>query len=581
MRGRGTSSPAEFRPDPFAILAFAGAILGLLFAAVSTFDFAQHLDRQVHSIHCSFIPGATGDDSAGCQTTMMSPYSSVMRTWLWGGVPISLPAMAVFAFLAFFAVDLVVTDRQRDRRATAFFTAAAALPVLVSAIMAYVSLVELDTTCTQCMGIYLASAMCLAGAIGLLVRARRDRRPAPARPVRREATGGEQAEPAWVGSSDAAVEGADPEPVLLTEPKRSGLPTPVTLLLAAFAIGVLFVLSAVTSYVVAAPDHGRFIGTCGGLTQPDDPYGVMVDLGGPKAGAPKAVEVLDPLCPACRAFEERLDASGHARELDRRAVLFPLDNTCNWMVNEAIHPGACAVSEAVLCAGSDATSVVEWAFENQEEIREATAARPEAAAEMVSSRFPELAKCIGKPEVKSRLNKSLRWAVTNGIQVLTPQLFVDGVKLCDEDVDLGLEFALDEMLARREAGTLRVIGAEASEPGKKPEAPAAPAEPAVVPETETETGTETETETETGTETETETETETGTETETETETETKTGTGTGTETETGTGTGTETETETGTGTGTETDPETETETETEPEPEPEPEPDSDEGETP
>ena len=61
------------------------ALLGLIFAGVSTSDFIEHLDRQVHSIHCSFIPGAAkelGDN--GCKAVMMSVYSSVLRTSLWG-----------------------------------------------------------------------------------------------------------------------------------------------------------------------------------------------------------------------------------------------------------------------------------------------------------------------------------------------------------------------------------------------------------------------------------------------------------------------------------------------------------------
>ncbi len=38
--------------------------------------------------------------------------------------------------------------------------------------------------------------------------------------------------------------------------------------------------------------------------------------------------------------------------------------------------------------------------------------------------------------------------------MLTPQLFVDNVKLCDEDVDLGLDLSLKIMLERHAAGTL-------------------------------------------------------------------------------------------------------------------------------
>ena len=76
--------------------------------------------------------------------------------------------------------------------------------------------------------------------------------------------------------------------------------------------------------------------------------------------------------------------------------MFPLDNTCNWMVGSAVHPGACTVSEAVLCAKTgEADAVVDWAFENQTAIREATKADPEAAGKMVLARFPEMKSCLG------------------------------------------------------------------------------------------------------------------------------------------------------------------------------------------
>jgi hypothetical protein len=89
----------------------------------------MHLDRQVHDVHCSFVPGLSGPDSgeSGCQVTLISPYSSVFRSSLWGGVPISLPAMGVFAFLLFFAVEVVLSGRQRDPRATGFLALATAL----------------------------------------------------------------------------------------------------------------------------------------------------------------------------------------------------------------------------------------------------------------------------------------------------------------------------------------------------------------------------------------------------------------------------------------------------------------------
>jgi hypothetical protein len=138
------------------------------------------------------------------------------------------------------------------------------------------------------------------------------------------------------------------------------------------------------------------------------------------------------------------------------------------MVKSAIHPGACTISEAVLCAGPRAGEVVSWAFANQEQIRGAAARDPGAAQQMVTRQFPDLGRCIGSAEVRSRLNRSLRWAVRNRLSVLTPQLYVGGVRLCDEDVDLGLDFTLSRMIDGHRNGTLKAIPV----PGEPPPRPA-------------------------------------------------------------------------------------------------------------
>jgi uncharacterized membrane protein len=411
------------------VVVLAGAALGLVFAGVSTYDFVQHLDRQVHGLHCSFIPGmGHGTGESGCQIAMMSAYSSVFRTRIWGGLPISLPAMAVFAFLGFYAVDLLLTRRQRDPRATGFLALACSLPASASLVMLVISVTQLGTACKLCIGIYVASTACLTGAVVLWRRAVR-------------------------------------EPVL------EGPPPSLPLLASMFGVGVLFVVVPVALYFALAPDHSRFVGTCDRLTHPDDSYGVMVPLERARANLVPALEVLDPLCPACKAFEQRLEASGFAERLDRRAIVFPLDTTCNWMLTETAHPGACTVSEAVLCAADRAPEVIAWAFDVQERIRAEAKVDPAAAARIVKQRFPELASCVGSPEARSRLNKSLRWAVANNIRVLTPQLFVDGVKLCDEDVDLGLDSALAIMLQRHDQGTL-AAGLPTAAPSSRPVDPA-------------------------------------------------------------------------------------------------------------
>lgn len=429
------------RPHPWTALLLLAASAGFAFAAVSTYDFVAHLDRQVHGIHCSFLPGlgAAESGNTGCHVTLMSPYSSVMRSSVWGGIPISLPAMSVFAFLGFWALWMMLRDRQSDVRATGFALAATALPALASLVMAFISLSELDAACKLCIGIYAASATAVVAAFLLWTDARR----------------------------------------------ASGLhaghaPLSMGVLGMSFGLGVLFVALPVTTYAMSAPAFERYIGSCGQLTHEADPQ-LLVPLG-PQGGETSMIEVLDPLCPSCRGFEERFARMEVAQTISRKALLFPLDNSCNWMVGEAIHPGACAISEAVLCAGPRATEVLDWAFDNQEAIMQAARSDAKAGARrMAAARFPELARCIGSAATGAKLNQALRYAVKNRLQVLTPQVFVEGLRLCDEDTDLGLDYALPRLIdrARAQPPQLRPAGnlpasPIALQPQRRPAAAAQP-----------------------------------------------------------------------------------------------------------
>jgi len=425
------------------------AVAGLVFASVSTLDFVQHLDRQVHDLHCSFVPGLVEADqeSKGCQVTLLSPYSSVMRTSLWGGIPISLGAMAVFAFLLFRAIEVLTAPVARLRTAASIALATTMIPVLASSVMGYIAFTELHAACKLCIGIYISSgvALLMAGLGWLMAR-----KAALALELTIDESGGDTPRPrAALAWSSAAAQ----------------------------AFG--FVMVPVVAYATVIPDYSEYIGTCGALIEPDDPYGVMVPMGGSTGGVP-TIEVFDPLCPACRGFEERLHASGLDARLQRTALMFPLDSECNWMVTRSLHPGACRVSEAVLCGADDAAvgvdAVVQWAFEHQEELTEAGKRDPESVTSTIAGRFPSLRDCLGSAEVKSRINKSLRWTVSNELPVMTPQLYVAGVKLCDEDSDLGLDFTLHEMLERHAAGSLKsdAPAAEAPAPALVPGSEAAP-----------------------------------------------------------------------------------------------------------
>ena len=408
------------KPRPAIILFIVAAAAGLFFAAVSTYDFIQHLDRQLHGIHCSFIPGlgaldATG--SSGCSAALMSPYSSVLRSVFWGGIPVSLAGMAVFAFLIYRGAALVALRQQGSKEMTLLLLLAAGIPVLTSLAMGTVAIVELGELCKLCVGIYVSSFVAFGAAVW-----------------------------AWTGAGKSTNPldddlDEDPEEDELDRPGAS----PLVPFLVAGGEAALFVAVPLLIYALMVPDYSSFVGSCGSLIRTDDPYDVLVPLDS-NAGGRSVIEVLDPMCPACRGFERRFTASGLDEKVHRQALLFPLDDTCNWMVSSALHPGACDVSAAVLCADDRADEVLAWAFEKQEELREAAATDPKGPGLMASVAFPEFSDCIGSAKARSELNRSMRWAVSNQLPVMMPQVFVDGVKLCDEDTDLGLDYALGRML---------------------------------------------------------------------------------------------------------------------------------------
>src|ERR1700722_12181405 len=158
-----------------ALVAMIAALLGIVFAAYSTYDYAQQLDRQVHSVHCSFIPGASVSSDADnpCKAALFSPYSAIFRATYWGGVPISLFGLGAFAFFVGFAVYLLVGDRRLPRSAYPTFVVLTFGPLAVSVFMLTISLSHLHALCKLCVGIYVSSvALAAAAIVGMLSHAR-------------------------------------------------------------------------------------------------------------------------------------------------------------------------------------------------------------------------------------------------------------------------------------------------------------------------------------------------------------------------------------------------------------------------
>lgn len=402
-------------------VAAIGAVIGLIYSGVSTADFTAHLDRQLHPIRCTLLPGieeaSQVDQSVeGCKAAMFSPYSSFWRDRYWGGIPWSLPGMGLYVFALALGVWALLTRRGHEIAPNLGLAVAALVAAGTSLVFFYLSATRLGAFCTTCVGSYIGAGILLAGAAGVLYFSREDR--------------------------------------FITQPgaRRGGT---LFFWMAAHLveIGVAVALPVVV-HVRSLPDYGPHVTRCETLKDEKPPEGVILPLRTATAPAPvDTFLVMDPLCPACKSLHARLAASDYASRLSFRALLLPLDAECNWMLKDSMHPGACLLSRALLCAGDRAADLLDFIYENQEEMRsDGIGKRPDRIRERVVSRFPDVADCLDRPETKIRLNKALHHAADLALPLLTPQVYLNGRRLCDEDTDLGLTFALTRLIGPDEGG---------------------------------------------------------------------------------------------------------------------------------
>jgi uncharacterized membrane protein len=397
-----------------ALVALLAALLGLVFAAYSTYDYAEQLDRQIHAVHCSFIPGApvSIDADNPCKAALFSTYSAIFRSTYWGGVPISLFGLGSFAFFVGFAVYLWVGGRRVGRMAHPTFVALTQGPLAASAIMFAISVTHLHALCKLCVGIYVSSlVLAVAAVLGMRAHG-----------AEQDALGGSKS----------------------TNTRRGGsaffLP-----LVSVVALGVSAALPAII-YVSLLPDYRPLLDTCGKIATSTDPHHSLLKI--PTAHPVRAVTLFeDPLCPTCKAFHQRLVDEGVFERLDVTLAMFPLDSECNWMLDRSLHPGACVLAKAVICGGNaKARAVLEWSFDEQENLRELGKQGAGPLTSKIAERWGhDLSACVTGKQVDIQLNQQLHFAANNHVPVSTPQMFLGDERICDEDTDLGLKYTLAQL----------------------------------------------------------------------------------------------------------------------------------------
>jgi len=384
-------------------MGLAASVLGLIFAAYSSVDYARHLDRHLHDVHCSLIPGlASGaDEENPCRAAMYSAYSAIFRGTYWGGIPISLFALGAFSFFVGFSLYLLLAGPRASKNALLFFAAIGVTPLAVSILMFFISITKLGSLCKTCVGIYLSSSL-LAAAAFFAWRALRS------------------------GNGQAAS-------------GKWGPP-----LLWVLGLGACTLLPSLV-YASAVPDQRSYLRKCGKLEKTIETHNALLKMKTPSSVRP-ATLFEDPLCPTCRAFHQRMVAEGAFDRLDIQMALFPLDSDCNWMLSTPLHPGACTVSKAVICGGDQAREVLEWAYDQQDDLVKAAKSGDAQLRGLIGKKWgaPLLA-CIDSAATKLRLNHELHFAADNAIPVSTPQMYLGDLKVCDEDTDLGLKYTLTQL----------------------------------------------------------------------------------------------------------------------------------------
>ncbi|HEY1955031.1 MAG TPA: vitamin K epoxide reductase family protein [Polyangiaceae bacterium] len=391
-------------------LCLAGSVLGVIFAAYSTGDYMAHLDRQVHAVHCSFIPGAnvSSDEGNPCKAALFSPFSAIFRQSFWGGIPISLGALGCFCFFVGLGLYLALAPSRAPRRSLELLGVTGFAPLGASLVMFVISLTQLHAFCKVCVGIYFSSALVALSAIGAWRALALERKDGSARP--------------------------------------RGKPLVLAAGVGAFAIASL--LPALV-YASSLPDYRPYLTSCGALAQKTEPHDALVKI---PTTQPKRKVLLfeDPLCPTCKAFHERLVSEGIIERLDITLSLFPLDTECNWMLDRSLHPGACVLSKAVICGKDRARAVLEWAYANQEDLRPLGKQGDAALKAAIVKQFgADVGACIDDKATGVRLNQELQFAASNHIPVSTPQMYMleqDKLgRVCDEDTDLGLKYAMGQL----------------------------------------------------------------------------------------------------------------------------------------
>jgi len=354
---------------PALLVAAALAAVGFVLAVV--------LARQHAQAHAGIVSFCSINEYLNCDRVATSRFSVVL------GLPVAVWGMLGYGLALLLALAGLRPDRRREVWPAGLLLLVAGAAVAAAVALAVISEVVIGALCLLC-------AASWATAFGLFAAAWRACRPEG---VLRAVRG------------DLAV--------LRDRPLR-------TLVVFLAALAVVFLVATVFPRYWARPPKGTAAvsgGTTGGGAATGSPAVA------PPHGPIVVVEFSDYECPFCALAHEQTKALLAKRPdvlLVRRQ--FPLDSDCNPAVTRRMHPQACALARAGICAESQGRlePMDDALFKNQK------AGRPvEELATAVGLDLPRFRACLASQETELRLRSDIEAGVRAGLKA-TPTFVVGG-----------------------------------------------------------------------------------------------------------------------------------------------------------
>lgn len=364
-RSRRQRSPPSPRPISGARVEFSVA-LALSLAGLIVSALLARLHAQAHGGSASFCALS---DSVNCDRVALSRFSVQL------GLPIAVWGIFGYALMAGLAASGVARRRPESTWPAGLLLLVSAAAAVASIALAVVSKVAIRAWCPLCVVSWLVSFGLLAAAL---------------RACRGSGAGGA------IREDLAAVR---------ARPFRAGA---VVLLLLG---GVALTSAAYPRYWERGPASVR-----------KAPSLVTEPAALASAGPLLVFEYTDYECPFCARMHEETRPLAHRQDVTLVRRHFPLDPACNPAVKRRVHPSACTLARAGICAEAQGrlAEMEDALFANQRD-----RAPVEALASRLGLDLERFRACLSSPETARRLAADVAAAVRDGVRA-TPSYVVGG-----------------------------------------------------------------------------------------------------------------------------------------------------------